>query len=143
MMTINEIINANHLLTRNIETDDPDIKNTKAIIDRMLPIKMSYAIAKTAKVLAEEVSVIEQQRIKLLEANAEKNDDGTPKIEGNAYILADQSKFVEEYTEYLNSESDIKISKFPESEIDKLDDPRYDALSASELAGLEFMIGDN
>lgn len=111
------------------------------ISDKRLPVKISYAIAKNAQTLQKEAELIEKERIKLLEQYAEKDEDGNPKTDGGNYVLGDNmEKYTEEYKEYLDTDVEVDIHKFPETELDKLDDPRYDVLTATELAALEFML---
>ena len=50
--------------------------------------------------------------------------------------------FNKELSEYYKTEIDIDICKVNSSDLDKLDDPKYDALSPSEIMALQFMLED-
>ena len=113
-----------------------------SITSKKLPIKLSYAISKNMVVLESEAKVIDDNRIKLAQTYAEKNEDGTPKIIDHSYVISDLESFNKELNEYYKSETDIEVCKIYSNELDKLDDPRYDVLSPSEIMALQFMFED-
>lgn len=113
------------------------------IIAKKLPIKLSYAISKNMTTLEDEAKVIDDNRIKLAQTYAEKNEDGTPKIIDHSYVISDLESFNKELNEYYKSETDIEVCKIDSNELDKLDDPKYDALSPSEIMVLQFMLEDD
>lgn len=112
-----------------------------------LPVKIAYAIAKNIKVLNEEYKTIEEQRIKLCEKYADKDEDGKPKMaekDGKqVYQFSDdnEEKVNEEYKELLETEEELDIHKVSIEEFEKCDmNDRYDILNPSEYSVLEFMI---
>lgn len=113
-----------------------------SITSKKLPIKLSYAISKNMVVLESEAKVIDDNRIKLAQTYAEKNEDGTPKIIDHSYVISDLESFNKELNEYYKSETDIEVCKIDSNELDKLDDPRYDTLTPSEIMALQFMFED-
>ena len=112
------------------------------IIAKKLPIKLSYAISKNMTTLEDEAKVIDDNRIKLAQTYAEKNEDGSPKVINNSYVIDDIESFNKELSEYYKTEIDIYICKVNSSDLDKLDDPKYDVLSPSEIMTLQFMLED-
>ena len=112
------------------------------IIAKKLPIKLSYAISKNMTTLEDEAKVIDDNRIKLAQTYAEKNEDGSPKVINNSYVISDLESFNKELNEYYKSETNIEVCKIDSNELDKLDDPRYDTLSPSEIMTLQFMLED-
>jgi len=75
-----------------------------------LPIKISYWLARTAKQLDPEFRAFEESRLKLIQAHAEKDDEGkvVPAGEGQVKIV-DAEKFNEEYSEIADQEIEIKM----------------------------------
>lgn len=112
------------------------------IAAKKLPIKLSYAISKNITILVPEAKIIDDNRIKLAQTYADKNEDGTPMIIDNSYHINDIESFNKELIEYYRTEIDLDICKASISDLDKLDDPKYDALSPSEIMSLQFMLED-
>lgn len=126
-MTLKEVIARNEALVK--------------LAQKALPVKLGYAIAKNAQNLESEIKLIEAARIKLIEQYAERDESGQFVIEGNSYKLGDNlTAYVKEYEEYLNSEIKIDIHKISVNELDKLEDSRYDTLTASDIASINFML---
>lgn len=116
-----------------------------AISSKKLPIKLSYAISKNLSVLEKEANLIDDNRIKLAEAYAEKNPDGTPIIDENkCYVINEAAlpSLNKEIAEYYRTVTSIDICKANIKELDKLEDSRYDALSPAEISALDFMLED-
>lgn len=116
-----------------------------AISSKKLPIKLSYAISKNLSVLEKEANLIDDNRIKLAEAYAEKNPDGTPIIDKDKCYVIDEAvlpSINKEITEYYRTVTSIDICKANIKELDKLEDSRYDALSPAEISALDFMLED-
>ncbi len=115
------------------------------ISSKKLPIKLSYAISKNLSVLEKEANLIDDNRIKLAEAYAEKNPDGTPIIDKNkCYVINEAAlpSLNKEIAEYYRTITSIDICKANIKELDKLEESRYDALSPVEISALDFMLED-
>lgn len=115
------------------------------ISSKKLPIKLSYAISKNLSVLEKEANLIDDNRIKLAEAYAEKNPDGTPIIDKNkCYVINEATlpSLNKEIAEYYRTITSIDICKANIKELDKLEESRYDALSPAEISALDFMLED-
>lgn len=117
------------------------------IATKNLPVKVSYAIAKNIKVLNEEYKTIDEQRIKLCEKYADKDDDGKAVMEKKGekefYKFSDgnEVKMNDEYKELLEEEAELDIHTVDITEFEKCDmSDRYDILTPAEYANLEFMI---
>lgn len=123
------------------------LKGLLKIAGKNLPVKVSYAIAKNIKVLNEEYKTIDEERIKLCEKYADKDEDGkSVKVEKEGkevYQFSDdnEEKVNEEYKELLETEAELDIHKVSIEEFEKCDmSDRYDILNPSEYSVLEFMI---
>lgn len=116
------------------------------ILDQTLPAKLSYAISRNVKKLEDEVKVYEDERKKLCERLAEKDDKGAAKmIEKSGsmiYDLTDEAAktLSEELDDLTASEIEIDIHTVGESVIEQCDQDRYHIPTARELAVLDFMI---
>lgn len=115
----------------------------KTLIDKKMPARLSYAISRNLVTIEEETKNIDDSRIKIAETYAEKNEDGTCKIIGNHYVISDIEAFNAEIENFYNTEIEINICVIDSYEINKLEDPRYDVLTPSEITTLDFMLIDN
>lgn len=116
-------------------------QNLMQFASKKLPNKLGYAIAKNLIKLESEVSLIEKQRIAIIEGYAKKDEAGNPVIENNVYdIKGHEEDFQKEYSEFLETETEIDIYTVPCDVLDQLENDRYDVLSPAELVTLDFMI---
>lgn len=110
--------------------------------DKRLPVKISYAIHKNAAAIEPSLKAYDETRKSLVEQYAKKDEDGKPIIEDNKYTIEDIAAFNEDMAELLNEETEVEVQKVSVDEFDKLDDPKFDALTVSEMSILSFMIGE-
>lgn len=106
------------------------------IAKKQLPVKVSYAIAKNISKIEKELKIYEEERLKLLEKYAVKDEDGKVVIEKNK-IKIDENKrdsWEKEINELLEIEVDINMHKFKLEYLDNLN------MSAEELVLLDYMI---
>lgn len=109
--------------------------------DKKLPIKLSYAVGKNIMKFQEELESIEAARIKLVEQYAKKSEDGSFEMKDGHYDVGEnEQKLKEEFTEFLNTETDIDIHTVPEGIVENMEEARYDALTPAELIALDFML---
>ena len=116
-----------------------------SIQGKKFPVKISYAIAKNVKNLAEEHADYEKQRIKLCEEFANKDKDGNPvSVDGKYDIPNDSLKeFNDAVNELRDTEIDVDIHSVSFSELDKCDtNERYDIPTASDVSAMQFMLED-
>ncbi len=112
------------------------------ISGKKFPAKVSYAIMKNEKALESEYKVIDEQRIKICEAYAEKDDEGNAIVKEEKYVFssANQAACDKEYKELLAEEIEVDICTIDAEELDKCDDSsRYDVPTAADFMTLEFM----
>lgn len=115
--------------------------NLQAIYSKKMPPSICYAVCKNADLLEKEVAIIEKGRVGIIEKYAVKDSNGEPVVKDNAYDLGDnREKFVAEYTEYLETETELGIQIVSEAELQKFEDERYDVMTPIELARISFMI---
>ena len=130
---------------REILTTHSYLENLKA---KKLPARLSMAISVNAEELGKWAGKIEEQRIRLLEGYAEKDEGGKPIIDDKNgrkfYRITDEATaaFTEEYMAFLGENMpDVKVIKVDGSELAvQLEDPRYDALTVAEFDAMRFMI---
>jgi hypothetical protein len=132
LLTFGEIVNLNEELHN--------------VVRKRLPFQLAYAISKNVQDISKEADIIGQNRIKLIELYADKDENGNPVIKDGEYHISDENQgiFQQEYTEFLHTETEVfkNIEKVDITKFDKLEDQRYDALSAADITALSFMISE-
>lgn len=133
LLTFGEIVNLNEELHN--------------VVRKRLPFQLVYAISKNVQDISKEADIIGQNRIKLIELYADKDENGNPVIKDGEYHISDENQgvFQQEYTEFLHTETEVfkNIEKVDITKFDKLEDQRYDALSAADITALSFMISED
>ncbi len=132
LLTFGEIVNLNEELHN--------------VVRKRLPFQLAYAISKNVQDISKEADIIGQNRIKLIELYADKDENGNPVIKDGEYHISDENQgiFQQEYTEFLHTETEVfkNIEKVDITKFDKLEDQRYDALSAADITALSFMTSE-
>ena len=111
-----------------------------ALGDKHMPVKISYAIHKNAAAIEPALKAYDEVRKGLINQYAEKDGDGKPIVEDGKYTIENAEAFNADIAELNAEEAEIEIQKVSISEFEKLDDPKFDALTVSEMAILNFMI---
>lgn len=117
--------------------------NLSRIAEKKFPAKVGYAIAKNVELLKKENQDLEQQRIKLCEMYADKDQEGKPVTEKGKYVLkeVEQQKFQAEYEEFLKEEVDLDFYTVDLAELEKCDsNERYDIPTAEDYIVMGFML---
>lgn len=113
---------------------------------KRLPVKMGYAISRNISAMNGIVATYEESREKLIDQYAEKNKDGTPKIQevngtNIAVIPEDKKKeFSDAIEELLDIENEIDLYTINMDEVEKCDTDKYDSLTTADLLTLDIMI---
>lgn len=117
------------------------------IAGKRFPAKVCYAISKNAKKLEKEYKELEEQRVKICESYADKDEDGkiiTQEKDGNTmYVFSDENEKLcnKEYMELLEEEVDIDIRTVDASEMDKCDEnERFDIPTPDDYTKMDFML---
>lgn len=117
------------------------------IAGKRFPAKVCYAISKNAKKLEKEYKELEEQRVKICESYADKDEDGkiiTQEKDGNTmYAFSDENEKLcnKEYAELLEETIDIDIYTVDASEMDKCDgNERFDIPTGTDYMAMEFML---
>lgn len=116
-----------------------DAANLKAISEKQLPVKVSYAIAKNIAKIESELKVYNKEKAKLIDKYAEKEKEGILKIDerGNLVIKDDcKEKWNKAINELLEIENEIDIHKF------NMDLLEGHSIKPSELMTIDYMIED-
>lgn len=128
-MKIINILNSKNVLT--------ELANCKA-----LSATAAYRIAKNIKLANTEIEIYEEQRMKLLEKYADKDEDGNPvstEHDGmKEYQMSDENKkrLYVDINALLREDSDVEFKKI---KLDQLDGAN---LSPIDLMNIEYMIDE-
>lgn len=88
------------------------IEALNKIIAVPLSVKVSYYLSKTIKVINEELTHLEETRIKLVEKYGQKDEKGETSVTKENF-----PKFVEEFKQLLSEEVEINIKPIKLSEV--------------------------
>jgi len=117
------------------------LDNLNKLIDKEINIKTSYKLSKLLKHLVNEYNVFDENRIKLINKYAEKDENNEVRInkENNSIIITDNNKdkFNKEINELVNIEIEIFIEKI------RLDDLGEIMVSPRDLFNLDFLFEEN
>ncbi|MDV3426669.1 MAG: hypothetical protein LIR50_05700 [Bacillota bacterium] len=111
------------------------------ITQKQLPVKVSYAIAKNINTINKELSILEDEKQKLIKEYALKDEHGNPQTEGVNFKFPNKEKeneCNEKYNELLDIEVEIELKSIQSEELFK---STID-FSPAELMQLDFMIND-
>ena len=117
--------------------------NQLAVGNKKLPAKLGYAIAVNTLAVKGAVDTYFDQKIKLIEESANKDEEGKPIIKENeAYDIPDEKteKLTEDLKELNEMEVEVPITVVPFKVIEKCDRDEFDSLTPAELFVLQFMI---
>lgn len=116
------------------------------VADKRFPAKVSYAISKNQKILENEYKDLEEQRIKICESYADKDENGkavTQEKDGNMlYVFSGdaQEQCNKEYADLLGEEIELDIYTVDASELDKCDESeRFDIPTPVDYMAMDFM----
>ena len=104
------------------------------------PAKVSFAIAKNQKEISDTLQIIEEQRKKICEKYAKKDENGKAEIEGGAYVIQDPQGLKEEYQELMEIETEIDLQKMDEADLEKCGEGKYDAITPDDARILQYMM---
>lgn len=113
------------------------------ISGKKFPARVSYAIMKNEKALESEYKILDQQRVKICEAYAEKDSEGSAIVKDGKYVFSKDNRTScdNEYKELMGEEIDMDIYTVDAADLDKCDDnSRYDVPTAADFMVLEFML---
>lgn len=122
--------------------------NPNAIINKTFPAKLSYGISRNIKKMEEEIDSYNEERKKICERLAEKDEDGKPVMQDaengdKEYKLTDKNRkiLVKELNDLLDSEVEIEIHMVSEGVLDQcVSCDRYNLPTTKDLVTLDFMI---
>lgn len=117
--------------------------NLSRIAEKKFPVKVSYTIAKNVELLKKECQDLEQQRVRLCEMYADKDEEGKPITEDGKFVFqeGEQQKFQMEYEELLKEEAALDFHTVDARELEKCDlNERYDVPTAEDYMAMDFML---
>ena len=106
---------------------------------KKLPVKLGYAIKKNLAAVSDAGSAYDAERHEALERYAAKDENGNFIVENGRYSIEDKENFSKDIDELLTIETEVDIQTVSVEEIEKCEDPRYDALTVEDLETLEIM----
>lgn len=109
------------------------VNGCASLREKRLPVKLGYAIKKNLAAVSDAANAYDAERQELLEKYAAKG------VENGQYSIEDKEGFAKDLDELLAIETEVGIHTVSEEEIEKCDDPRYDALTVADLETLEIM----
>lgn len=110
----------------------------KNVSNKQLPVKVSYAIAKNIDTINTEINFFEEQKLKLIEEYASKDEEGNIKIENNKYVFDEnnENECNAKYNELLDIEVELNLRMINLTDIINSNTD----FSAAELLELKFII---
>jgi len=103
------------------------------LLERELPIRISFRLTKLIKELDPELQIIEKHRIKLVEKYGKKNEEnGNTEVSGDS--VADFSK---EFNTLLEEELDIDYEPIPISSLENISLSPFDVLRLEKFINQE------
>ncbi|MSS42476.1 hypothetical protein FYJ27_01820 [Anaerosalibacter bizertensis] len=112
-----------------------DISKLRTLSQKQLPVKVSYAIAKNISKIEKELLIYEQERQKLIDKYAEKDNEGKVVADKNGQIkFKDKENWEKDIKELLSIENEIDIHKF------KIDELEGYSMTPAEIMSIEYMI---
>lgn len=104
------------------------------VIARELPGKLAYAVAKNTRLINKELEIVNETRVKMLDAHGYKSNPDT-----NKYDIPEkeQSAWDKEFDDFAETEIDIPLHKVRPELFDNVT-----TITAQEIMALSFMIDD-
>lgn len=115
------------------------VNGCTALREKKLPVRLGYAIKKNLGSVSDAANAYNTEHGALISRYAEKDDNGNLLIEEGRYQIKDKENFEKDLNELLEIETEVNIHQVTLEEIEKCEDPRYDALTVSDLETLEVM----
>jgi hypothetical protein len=104
------------------------ILNHLQAIESLKEIKLggtiSLALIKNKKKLIDAYKLIEELRVELCDKSADKDENGSPKKDGDKYIFSEENEIQlnKDFAEILEKESDIELVKFNDKILEQFSD---------------------
>ena len=125
-----------------------NLTNLIPLAEKHMPVDVMLAVIDNIEALREKTETIEEMRKKIVDRYVLKDGNGnamTVKTEtGERYDIPDSkaADFEREYTELLESELEVQITKIGIVRLEKMDEDyeNYDSLTGVDLMTLRFMI---
>lgn len=114
-----------------------DVPQLGELINKHLPVKVSYAIAKNVAKINSELKTYTDLRAKLIEKHAEKEEDGKIKSDESGQLIFKEGckeQWEKDIKELLDIENEIDIHKFNLAELEG------HSMKPSELMLIDYMI---
>lgn len=127
-----------------------DLTNS-GLIDKTIPVKLSYSLGKNYKWLSDELKYYEDERLKLCKLYSEKDEKGEPititsESGSSSYKMTDENRAAlsKDLEELLEMEIEDKTYKIKESVFEDYPTAdKYAQLTSRDISNLYFMIEEN
>lgn len=118
-----------------------------AIGQLALPRKITHAISRNIVRLEKEIKIMNEQRADIADRYAKKDENGqfvTEQVGDNINYTFESDEKLEAYKDEINdlneTEVDVDIMMFKDTELDKCENERYSMLTAVQEASIEWMV---
>ncbi len=115
------------------------LQSLKTVAQKELPVKASYAITKNYMKLQSELKPYFEQRKKLIDKYADKDENGSPKVDRDGqyqFSGEGRGKWDKDMEDLLSIISEVPVHKFKLAELNGRD------MSVAELSAIDYMIED-
>ena len=110
----------------------------KRITDTIMPISLSYKLAKNIMKIEEELVILNKEKQKLIDKYGEKDEDGNIKSDESGRIkILDISAWMVEYSALEDLEIDIDLTIIPEEDLLSCKDLN---VTPSDIISISYMI---
>lgn len=107
---------------------------------KKLPVKLAYALSVNVEAVKPALTAYNEQRQKIVEKYAKKDEEGKPLTDNGCYIFDDIAGWNDSISELLEAEAEVNVTTVSIDDLEKCDDPSFDKFSVIELAAINFMI---
>lgn len=116
------------------------INKSSSIKNKKIPVKVGFAINRNLAILNPIASAYEDERQKIIDKYAEKDESGSTKISDGKYVLNDPENYKKDMKELLEMENEVNFYTIPIDDLTKCDEDKFDSLTPDELEALYNMI---
>jgi len=111
----------------------PIMEALPAVLDKEIPVKTAYWLARAFKQIGSEFEPFEKARQKLVEKHAKRDKKGKLIVKGNTYVMKSMEAFNKEYAELAEQKIEIKYEPITIEQLDEAKIKGTDILKLGRL----------
>lgn len=112
----------------------------RSLKSKKIPANLALIIGRNLRELETAEKDINAQRDDLIERYADKDEDGKVIITDNKVHIKDIKEFTDEENSLYETDLNINLEKISMSDVERCENPPFDALSMEEVMALECML---